>query len=395
MKELYEHQKKAVAQLRNGNVLHGGTGSGKTLTALAYYVENETPKDIYVITTAKKRDSLDWERDGASLGIGPRHDATLHGTLTVDSWNNIGKYADANIEGQFFVFDEQRVVGSGTWVKAFIKLARKNRWILLSATPGDTWMDYAPVFIANGFYKNITQFKHQHVVYAPYVKFPKIVRYLNVERLERLKRKVLVEMPFDRHTTRIVNYLHCGYDNSLMAKATVDRWHPFEERPLTDVGDLYRAMRKIVNTDPSRLEMIWQLMKAHNRLVVFYNFDYELEILRTLGDGIEVAEWNGHKKEPVPTSEKWVYLVQYQSGSEGWNCTETDAMVLYSLTYSYKNHEQAQGRIDRLDSPFDKLYYYILVSGARIDLGIRKALGQKRNFNESKMSAEVLESDKN
>lgn len=390
MIELMEHQLDAVAQLKSGSVLYGAVGIGKSATALAYYVKEQQPKDIYVITTAKKRDSLDWESEAARFGISTKRCYSRYGNLVVDSWNNIGKYDDPVYSGHFFIFDEQRVVGSGAWVKSFIRIARRNAWILLSATPGDTWMDYAPVFIANNFFKNITQFKQEHVVYAPYVKFPKIVRYLGIRRLEELRNEVLVEMPYLKHTERILNYLDCGYDQELMRRAVIDRWHVYEERPIKDVGELFRVMRKIVNTDPSRLEMVKMLMKTHPRLVIFYNFDYELEILRGLAEWVEVAEWNGHQKDPVPPPDQnWVYLVQYQAGAEGWNCTSTDAMVLYSLTYSYKNHVQSMGRIDRLDTKYFDLYYYILTSSAQIDKMVLSALRSKKNFNERKTAEKV------
>lgn len=387
MIELMDHQKDAVALLRSGSVLYGGVGSGKSATALAYYMKDHLGKDIYVITTAKKRDSLDWESESSKFGISTERRYSCGGVLVVDSWNNISRYDDPAYSGCFFIFDEQRVVGSGAWVKSFIRIARRNSWVLLSATPGDTWMDYAPVFIANNFYKNFTQFKQEHVVYAPYVKFPKVVRYLGIARLEELRNEVLVEMPYLKHTERILNYLDCGYDVEAMNRAVRDRWHVFEDRPIKDVGELFRVMRKISNTDPSRLEMVKMLMKTHPRLVIFYNFDYELEILRGLKEWVEVAEWNGHIKQKVPPADqKWVYLVQYQSGAEGWNCTSTDAMILYSLTYSYKNHVQSMGRIDRLDTKFSDLYYYVLTTSAPIDRMILGALRSKKTFNERKVA---------
>ena len=282
----------------------------------------------------------------------------------------------------FFIFDEQRLVGHGVWVKHFLKIAQYNRWILLSATPGDVWLDYAPVFIANGWYNNITDFKRQHVIYQAYVKYPKVKGYLGTEKLERLRNEILVEMPYLKHTERVLNFLEVDYDTELMELAVRKRWHPFEERPIRDVGELFRVMRKIVNTDPSRLEMVRFLMGIHPRLIIFYNFDYELDILRTLADEVTVGEWNGHRKQPIPETERWVYLVQYASGGEGWNCTETDSMILYSLTYSYKNYIQSQGRIDRLDTPYTQLYYYILGSRAAIDKAVQNALDAKKSFNE-------------
>jgi len=382
MIKLREHQKVAVELLGNGKILYGGVGIGKSVTALAYYMKDHSEKDIYVITTAKKRDSLDWDREAAKFGISKERAFSVAGKLHVDSWNNVSQYIDTR--DAFFIFDEQRVVGSGVWVKSFIKIARANQWILLSATPGDTWIDYAPVFVANGWYKNITDFKRQHVIYVPYVKFPINSRYIGEDRLEKLRNDILVEMPFDSGIESVVNYLDVGYDHEKWDMAVKRRWHPYEDRPIKDVGELFRVMRKIVNTDASRLEMIIELMRTHPKLIIFYNFNYELDILRGLADGVEVAEWNGHRKQPVPSSERWVYLVQYNSGSEGWNCTETDAMVLYSLTYSYRNHVQSQGRINRMDTKFKKLYYYILVSDSAIDRAVKEALRNKKSFNEGK-----------
>ena len=381
--ELMEHQKEALQLLDNGRILYGGVGAGKSATALAYYTRRELGNDIYIITTAKKRDSLDWNGEAAKFGIGVRRDATTSGTLTVDSWNNIGKYRE--VQGGFFIFDEQRLVGSGAWVKSFLHIARHNHWIMLTATPGDVWLDYAPVFIANGWYKNRTDFSRQHVLYAPYRNYPVVIGYIGTDKLEKLRREILVEMPYKSGNERIMNFIDVGFDEELMKIVVKNRWNPYENRPIKTAAEYFWLMRRVVNSDPSRLEMIRLLLKCHPRLIIFYNFDYELDILRGLADEITVAEWNGHNHQLVPETERWAYLVQYNSGAESWNCTTTDSMILYSLTYSYKNYIQSMGRIDRLDSTYQKLYYYILISSAKIDSAVKNALGQKRSFNEREL----------
>lgn len=388
MVELMPHQQDAVNSLSCGKILYGGVGTGKTITALAYYLKAEAPKNIYVITTAKKRDSLEWEGDAAKCGIGLSPGCTLHGVLTIDSWNNISKYV--GVEDAFFIFDEQRVVGHGKWTMSFLKIARKNNWILLSATPGDTWLDYVPVFVANGLYKNVTQFKTEHVVYAPFSKFPRVVRYLNEGVLEKYRNMLLVEMPYIKHTVRVPERLMMSYDADLFRRVVKDRWHVYEERPISDVGELFRVMRKVVNSDPARLQAVRDLVDNHKKVIVYYNFDYELELLRTLSDYVLVAEYNGHRKHPIPSGDRWIYLVQYVAGAEGWNCIETDAMCFYSLTYSYKNFEQAQGRIDRLNTRFKELYYYILMSNSIIDRAIWRSLEGKKNFNENDWVDDLL-----
>jgi hypothetical protein len=379
MEELQPHQKTALKQLKNGCILWGAVGTGKSRVAMAYYELEERHRDIYVITTAKKRDSVDWEREAARIGVGKAKNATLHGVLTVDSWNNIEKYKD--VKDGFFVFDEQRLVGSGTWVRAFLKIARHNHWILLSATPGDTWMDYIPVFVGNGFYRTRTDFIREHVVYSPYTKFPKVLRYTGLNRLVKLRNQILVHMPYEKETVRHAKAVYVDYDQELLDEVIKRRWNVYEDRPIRDVAEMFMVGRRVINSHPSRLKAIRRLVSAHKKLIVFYNFNYELEALRGLEDVTTVAEWNGHKHEEIPKTDLWVYLVQYTAGSEGWNCTETDAIAFYSLTYSYKSWEQAHGRIDRMNTPYRDLWYYALRSRSVIDTAVWRSLKAKKSFN--------------
>jgi hypothetical protein len=367
-------------------------------------------------------------------------------------------------------------------------------------------MDYVPVFVANGFYKNRTAFKREHVVYNTFTKFPKVDRYISQGKLLRLRKGLLVEMPFQKHTTRHSVETPLAYDKVVLEKVLKDRWHVYEERPLRDVGEMFSVARKVVNSDPSRLEMVKELWKKHPKLIVFYNFNYELEALRLLveyfvatetstgfssstrsigkwqdhgspsmtltgipglseslsntsnrtpsslstktsiqapksssissgialsvatsqrnvpqhwenewttstgtstercsktsptgtcsntqtsgetgnGQSMALAEWNGHKHQPIPSTDRWLYLVQYTAGAEGWNCIETDAMIMYSLNYSWKVSEQAEGRIDRLNTPFRDLWYYKFTSDSWIDQAIERSLRAKETFNEAK-----------
>jgi hypothetical protein len=397
---LYTHQLKALEELDNGKVLRGGVGTGKSRVAIAYYFTKEckgsiringrgdygpmaTPKDLYIITTAKKRDNADWVDELASFGLGRDPDASFgHTRIVVESWNNIARFE--GVKDAFFIFDEQRLVGSGTWVKAFIKIAKANRWILLSATPGDTWMDYIPVFIANGWYKNRTEFVRTHVVFNHFSKFPKVDHFVEVRRLVLYRNKVLVEMPYARTTIRHVLNVIVDYDKKLFDRVAKDRWHIYEDRPLKDVGEMFIVMRKLINSDPSRIGAMMRLMEKHPKLIIFYNFNYELAFLRTLGEttNTPTAEWNGHKHEEIPETDSWIYLVQYTAGAEGWNCIETDAMGFWSLNYSYKVMEQSRGRTDRLNTPFIDLWYYQLRSNSPMDNAISKSLTLKKNFNE-------------
>lgn len=379
---LRPHQAKALKELGNGKILAGGVGSGKTFVACAYYVEKESPRPVYVITTAMKRNSLDWEEAFVRYGIGKAEDATTHGVLTVDSWNNIGRYED--VTGAFFILDESRIVGSGAWVKAFLKIARNNHWILLSATPGDVWTDYIPVFIANGYYRNRTEFLRKHAVFSRFSKYPKIERFVETAKLEKYRRALLVSMPFERHTKRHIRTEIVDFDREKFNLVYKDRWNPWTNAPIEDAGELFRCMRRVVNEDPSRLGATLKWMETYPKLIVFYNFNYELDMLRSMNNLFDfpITERNGKRHDEISDNDRWVHLVQYSAGAEAWNCIDTNGMLFYSLTYSYKQFEQAQGRIDRLNTPYIDLNYGVLRSNSLIDGAIWKAIVQKKTFNE-------------
>jgi len=394
---LYEYQKTAIEKLKSGSILVGGVGSGKSRTAITYFFVKECggkiepyssmkdPKDLYIITTARKRDTLEWEQELIPFLLSSKKELCSEDIkITVDSWNNITKYS--HIKNAFFIFDEQRVVGSGTWVKSFLKITKGNRWILLSATPGDNWIDYIPVLVANGFYKNRTEFFRRHVVFSNYTKFPKVDHYIEISRLIRLRDSVIVYMHYQRKTIAREKKVIVGYDKEVFTTVMTKRWNPYTNEPIRDVAQLCYIMRRVVNSAPERIEAVKQIFAEKSKVIIFYNFNYELDLLLKMGSEVDatIAQWNGHEHELIPNTDKWIYLVQYAAGAEGWNCIDTDTIIFYSQNYSYKATVQAAGRIDRLNTPFTDLYYYYIRSEAVIDLAINKALKAKQNFNESR-----------
>lgn len=394
-------QIQAVRQLQNGSILAGGVGSGKTLTSLAWYLTSvcnaasfkkggslakkkvKCSPMLYVITTAKKRDSLEWEEEAARLGLSTDPACSFTGSsIVVDSWNNIGKYSDR--EHAVFFFDEQRASGSGRWVKEFLKITKKNTWLLLSATPGDVWMDYLPVFMAHGFFRTRTEFMEDHVIFDRFAKYPKVKRYIGEAKLQRLRRSILVEMPVERHTTRERETVYCDYDRDLYKWVVKNRMDPWTEEPLIDAGGVCRILRKVVSDNDWRSEQAKRILSSNERVIVFYNYNYELDRILAVAEslGLPTAQWNGHRHDAIPAEPRWVYICQYTSAAEGWNCTSTDTVLFWSLNYSWRVTEQCEGRIDRLNTPYSRLKYYFLESHSSIDEAVRRSLSSKKVFNE-------------
>ena len=396
---LYDFQMEAVKNAFNGCVFNGDVGSGKSRTGLFYYFKEQggwidengyipmkNPKDLYIITTAMKRDKKEWLGELIPFEMYPTPELNRYkNEIVINSWNNIKKYID--VKNAFFIFDEDKICGTGAWSKAFLQITKNNDWIMLSATTGDNWLDYMTLFIANGFYRNKTEFKREHVEYDPYCRnFPKVKGYRNTGRLIRLRSKILIDMDFKRPTVRHHEDVYCSYDVAKYKDAIRNRWDPYKNEPIQQAAGLCYVLRKVVNSDESRQIKLLELLEDHPKAIIFYNFDYERDILLNLGyaPGTEIAEWSGHAHQPIPTGDKWVYLCQYVAGCEGWCCITTDTMIFYSQNYSYKVMTQATGRIDRLNTKFIDLRYYHLKSRSGIDLAISKAIKEKKIFNEGR-----------
>ena len=401
MVKLKEHQKIALTKMHNGCILCGGVGSGKSITSIAYFFElaggsiepfkpPKVMKDLYIITTARKRDEFEWDDELKRFGLTRGQNDIFHNTVVIDSWNNVKHYKEA--KNSYFIFDEQRVIGTGTWVQSFLKIARNNEWILLSATPGDTWVDYIPVFIANGFYRNFTDFRLQHVVYCPFTKFRKVDHYLNTKKLEKFREMLLVDMPFERHTVQHHIPIIVDYDQSMYRKIIKEKFDYEKNQPFKNISELCIALRKVCNTSPERLNVVLDIIRDKKRVIIFYNFNYELDMLSKLFDKakIKCAQWNGHEHQEIPECDEWAYLVQYTAGCEGWNCTKTDTIIFYSQNYSYKVMIQAAGRIDRMNTPYNDLWYYHITTRSPIDRGIERAILNKKKFNEKKFYSKMF-----
>lgn len=396
---LYPHQKEALSRMFNGCVLNGTVGSGKSRTGLYFYfseyggsidpdyVPMKNPPDLYIITTAKKKHDMEWEQEMIPfLLYSPDEKNKLYkNKVVVDSWQCLHKYE--NVQGAYFLFDENKINGKGAWAKTFLKLTRNNEWIVLSATNGDRIEDYETLFVAEGFVRNRTDFRNQFLIYSNYTKFPKVEGYRNETRFFRLRDRILIDMDFQRHTIQHHEDVYANYDIRKYKEVMRNRWDPFKEEPIAQASSLCYVLRKIVNCDESRQIVLLELLEDHPKAIIFYNFDDELEILLNLAyqPGTEVAQYNGHKHDAIPTGKRWVYLVNYNA-AEGWNVLSTDTMIFYSQNYSYKTMIQAAGRIDRLTSPYNDLYYYHIKSRSSIDLAISRALSQKKKFNERRFA---------
>lgn len=370
---MYEYQLEAIDKLQSGMILWGNVGSGKSRTSLYFYCKNYSNKKLLIITTAQKRNNGEWLEECKVFGLNP----------IIDSWNNIKKYE--KYENYFIIFDEDHLTGYGAWSKTFIKMAKCNDWLVLTGTPGDNYAEFMTVFIAKGWYKNKRDFEENHVIYSRYSKYPKVDRYINQGLLEKHRRDILVKMFVEKRPMVHKEIVITQYDISKYKKAYKEK-RDENNKPFKNATAFCLYLRKICNEDESKIVKVRELLLKHNKVIIFYNYIYEKEMLLKLLKTMKtfnVGEYNGQHHDDIPIGERWAYLCQYTAASEGWNCLLCDTMIFFSMSYSYKAMEQAAGRINRVNTPYKDLYYYYLRTTSSIDLSINRALSTKRNFNES------------
>lgn len=376
-----DYQKRAINQMHNGCILCGGVGAGKSLTSLGYIDKVYPSGTVYIITPARKRNTGEWFDDIRKNDM----DETR---FVVDSWNNLSKYKD--VKDAFFLFDEQKVSGKGTWAKSLIRIAKSNQWILLSATPGDTYDDYATVLIANGFVRNRTTWYDEYCV-TKSQPFFHIVDHKNKDVIDMMIRRIFIKMDYQSDKKRIERVIpiqarSAGEEKEILMTHKA----PGAQMPFTTFAAAIAYVRMNCYDKSKKTEALRKIIEKHKKIIVFYNFLSEkLEIERAAIDAnVTINFYNGQRHDPIPDTDEWVYGVQYNSGAEAWNCITTNAMVFYSPNYSYKTMEQAHGRIDRVNSPYECLYYYMLLNELNIDNKVMNALSSKKDFNEKMLEEE-------
>ena len=381
MIKLLKYQEEAIQKLHSGSVLYGATGSGKSLTGLAYYMRCWSHLDLYIITTSKKRNAGEWEEEIAKLGCPP--------PKAIDSWNRLKNYR--MVSDAFFLFDEHKVGGHGKWAQSMITIAKKNKWILLTATPGDVWDDYASIFIANEFVKNKTTWNEDFCIFDRISKYPKIIGYQREDVLKNMRDAVLVPMEYQSEKVPIPYVIPYKVDHEEEAYVLARRKslrHP-EMRAFRNTSAMFAYMRMNLPDKESKIQALADVLKKEPKAIIFYNFTPEKYEIENAARQVNIPffQYNGQIKDNVPDGDTWVYAVQYTAGAEAWNCITCRTVIFYSMNYSYKVMTQAKGRIDRCNSPFDELHYYYFISpDFEIDQEILNALTRKEKFNEEALA---------
>lgn len=298
------------------------------------------------------------------------------------------------------MFDESSLLQNATSkrTKAAMKLAGKaDTLVLLSGTPVDgkyerLWTQLRML----GWDIDEKLFWRQYVESETTMRegFPitKVTGYKNEERLVRkmkelgcdfLKTDDVIDLP-DQRFIRIDVPMSKYYRE--FAKTNVITAFGRDFVGDTVFGDLTAKRQLAAAYSPAKLEAFGDLLDGTSkRLVVFYNFDVELEGLtaelekryRSYG----VLNGKAHDLSPFFDTDDGVALIQYQSGAMGVNMQQADTCVYFSPPLASSLFEQSKKRIHRVgqDKPCT---YYELVSKGTVEEKIYDTLAMRRDYTE-------------
>lgn len=136
--------------------------------------------------------------------------------------------------------------------------------------------------------------------------------------------------------------------------------------------------------NPAKLEAFRDLVESTNdRLIVFYNFNDELEKLSRIAweNHRPVAVVNGKQKDLLPyeNAPDSITFIQYQAGAMGLNLQKANKIVYFTPPLSSELFEQSKKRIHRIGQEKTCFYYYLTCKGS-IEEKIYRTLAMRRDY---------------
>lgn len=389
---LRSYQQDAVEALLNGkHIVVASCGVGKGFISLEW-ARGTKKSNVLVITQASKVKSNDFVEEAKLLD---EKWYNSQSSFTVVSWNSLAKWLKEHQSENFadyaIIADEiQRIKNYSTGMgKSFLKIASHTKcWAGFTATPGESWIQMMPYFVACGFVKHKTDFTNKFCVTQSFKGYIEIIGYNHEEVLNKWwsgityfpdTKEMEKQLPSETH--KVVHFkAPTGYAKVLKTKTRLDT----DEFIDTSMA-MCHYLRQLC-CSKEKVEWLKEFVESlDTSCVVFYTYIEEGEKIKEALKGVKIWEING-KKHDIPTADTIgkhdVVLAQWESGSASLNLQFMNYWVSFSPCYSLTTSCQSRGRIKRIGQTKPMFYYY-LKTDHTIENDIYKALKEKRDFSET------------
>ena len=273
------------------------------------------------------------------LSLKPSHTILLSGTPTD------GKYE--------FLYSQLRLLG---W--KITKTAYYNRYIKTELRSYG-----GPMFRVVTGYKNVSELKAKLKEYGAV--------FAKAEEVIKLPEKKFIK----EYSTVSSDY----------KKFMKDRVIKIDDKELT--GDstlskrLYARMLCSAYSKDKIARLIDLVNSTSDRVIIFYNFNTELEVLRKVLFDRPISIVNGQVKDlkEYENNDNSVTLIQYQAGAMGLNLQKANRIIYFSLPERSELFEQSKARICRIGQE-KQCYYHIMMCHKSVEEKIYECLLMRKDY---------------
>lgn len=394
---LFDYQKEAIENYKEKSFNLSDTGVGKTVMALGSFIESKCKK-LLVICLAPK--VVDFAEDGVLMNVditplnrGSKKNKELLAesdkvAISFESVWRIPEFLKWVDEDTFIIIDESHKVAntSSKVTKYVMKLSKKAKYTYLcTATPisNGKYEQYYPQLKMLGVYNGTKKeyynmFVDERMTRMGGSQFMQITGYRNIDLLENMVNQCSVNYKRDKPYLP-EDYVYKTKKPAMFNKLKKNRMYKTDNGEVIELDNsskLFNALRCVshgfllgINKQVSKepFERLQAILETHNneRVVIFYNYNIELEMLKQLLSKLKrpTSEYNGARKDLKEFKGKYngVVLAHYKSASTGINdFVISNVMVFNSLPLSSIELTQSKGRIDRQGQGKKPMYYFII-----------------------------------
>ncbi|MBL0992197.1 MAG: DEAD/DEAH box helicase [Escherichia coli] len=395
--KLFDYQKEAIENFESKPLNLSDVGTGKSYMSIGSYVKSECSKLLIICLAPKVNDFVEdseiFNLNVTALNKGTKKNKELLSESNLvaisfeSSWRltELNKWVDKDT---FIIIDESHKVSvSKSKVTKFVMgLSKRAKYnYLCTATPVsngklENW--YPQLFISNVFRKPKKEFEQLFVIkqmrQMGSMRFMQITGYRNEHLLEQMIDEASVKYKRDKGYLP-EDYVYKTKKPAMYNKLKKSRLYKDDNDlrvELDNSSKLFNSLRQVshgflngiskqVSKEP--FERLDAILETHNneRVVIFYNYKWEAEMLKQLLDKLKrpYGEYNGSVKDlkPFKNNDNGVVLAQYKSASTGINdFVISNVMVFNSMPLSSTEYLQAKGRTDRHGQDKTPLYYHIV-----------------------------------
>ena len=402
--ELLPHQKKAIQRTENFNrvAYYHDMGLGKTFTGSEKLMSYKTHKKLIICQKSKLPDWIEHMNKYYSDIVYDLSDKdqfyryiVSHNSIGVINYDLVFRRPDiAKLHDFSLLLDESSLIQNSKAKRTkFILKLNPDGIVLLSGTPvGGKYENLYSQLKLLGIKMTNSEYWSRFIKYRIecYSGFPckipygyknvdELISLLNSHGADFLKSDEVIDLP-----EQVFYHIDHGISNKYYDDILRDKYTVIDGKEFIADNPLKRLLYLRICCgayNAERLNRFSDLLEStDNRIVVFYNFNAELDaIIKVCDKPYSIVNGQNKNIDNFVNHDNGVVFVQYQSGAMGLNLQKANIIIYYSLPLSSELYEQSKKRIHRIGQK-STCFYYIMRCKKSVEEHIEKTLNMRRDY---------------